>query len=160
MTTPAGPSGAPIYPLRTKIIIAVVLTVAVGAFVLAFVSVNTDTDPEIVGGAPGQASSAQGVQAVVPGDGAQVLAQQRVGIRLADGWTGELTLQPASGAAIPLPLDQLEPGTQNELIFQPGEGKAIERLPTGNNCMLAVIWSRVDGRDATERVEQWCFQVT
>ena len=151
----------PSYPLRTKIIVIAVLIVAVGAFTLAIGAADTGNDDGVViSGQPGQVSTTDGIDGVVPADGAEVLSQQSIGIDLAQGWTGELTLLPATGAAIPIPSDALQPSSLNELIFQPGPGQIIESLPTGQNCLRAVVWSLIEGRAATERVETWCFDVT
>lgn len=148
------------YPLRTRIIIIAVLAVAVAAFVLAALSADTSNDDAVsVSGASGQTVDLDGVDAFVPGEGAQHFSQQSVGIDLADGWAGELTLQPADGAAVFLPPDELERSALNELLFQPGPGKVLEGLPTGRTCVAATIWSLVRGRDASERVESWCFTV-
>lgn len=149
------------YPLRTWIIIVAVVALAGGAFVLGGRAADTDNSDSVsVSGSPGQAIGSDGVDAVVPGNGAQALSQQTFGIDLADGWAGELTLQPPDGGAIFIPPDQLERSALNELVFQPGPGKVITSLPTGNNCVRATIWSLVRGRDNSERVESWCFRVT
>lgn len=172
-TTGATPSFN--YPARTKIIVALVLAVAIGGFVLAGLSAETGTGDEVVvtgdgggdggggdgGEQPGATSrDADGVIEVHPPDGTEALAQERIRIQLSAGWTGELTLLPASGAAIPLPDDEVERTALNELIFVPGEGRVIERLPAGRNCVRATIWDQVEGRAATERLHDWCFDVT
>lgn len=152
------------YPLRTKIVIVAVLAVAVGGFVLA--GLQTDTDPEdgitISGDDPEitQPTIANGVEAIRPGRGTEVFAQERIELDLSPGWRGELVLQPDSGAAIALPEDETEFTSLNQVIYQPGEGKTIERLPSGRVCVRATIWDQVRGRPNTERVESWCFDVT
>ena len=84
----------PSYPLRTKIIVIAVLIVAVGAFTLAIGAADTGNDDGVViSGQPGQVSTTDGIDGVVPADGAEVLSQQSIGIDLAQGWTGELTLR-------------------------------------------------------------------
>jgi hypothetical protein len=161
------------YPTRTKLVVAVVLALAIGGFVLAGMSTDTDTDDEITvtGGPAGGTGSAPvpgegapesdgGVVEVEPRDGTEALAQERVRIQLSAGWTGELTLLPASGPAVPLPPDEVEVTALNELVFVPAEGRVIERLPSGRNCVRATIWDQVDGREATERLHSWCFDVT
>lgn len=152
---------SPRYPMRTRIVVVAVLAVAIGSFALAGILADTDhEEATIAGGAPAQSIDRNGVQAVTPANGAQTLSQQAFGIDLADGWTGEMTLQPPDGVAVFIPPDQLERSALNELIFQPGAGRVLESLPSGRNCVRATIWSLVQGRDATERVESWCFQVT
>lgn len=103
---------------------------------------------------------ANGVERLHPARGTQAFAQESIAIDLSVGWRGELVLQPDSGGAIPLPEDEVEFTSLNELIFEPGPGKTIERLPSGRVCVRATIWDQVRGRSATERVESWCFDVT
>ncbi len=166
MSDPSPSTGAPQgfrYPTRTKVIVAVVLALALGGFVLAGLRTASDTDPAFnVSGAPGeQRSGANGVEALIPGDGDEVLGQQRVGIDLAPGWTGELTILPATGQVVTLPEGEVERVTElDQIFFQPGPGKVVERLPGGQNCISATIWDRVQGREASERTEVWCFSVT
>lgn len=154
-------SPRPSYPLRTKVIVIGVLAVAAVAFTLAIITADTgNDDAATISGLPGQSSNADGVEGFVPANGAEILSQQSIGIDLASGWTAELAILPNDGAAIPIPQDQINPTSLNELIFVPGPGKVVESLPTGPTCMRAVLWSLVDGRPATERTEQWCFDVT
>ena len=150
------------YPTRTKVIVTVVLALAFGGFALAVITADTDgQDEATVSGEPGETSDAEGVVAHSPRDGAQVLAQQPFSIRLSPGWTGELLFLPGNGAAVPIPEDELEVTALNELVYQPGDGKVIERLPEGTtSCVLATIWDQVRGREGTETTEQWCFEIT
>lgn len=157
------------YPTRTKVVVAVVLAIAIGGFVLAGLSADTDgsDDVALTGNQIGQGadglqppSDPDGVILVRPRDGAEALAQERILIQLSPGWTGELTLLPSSGAAVPLPPSQIETNALNEVIFVPGPGKVIERLPSGTSCVRAIVWDQVQGREASERLESWCFDVT
>lgn len=150
------------YPTRTKVVVALVLAVAIGGFVLAGMSADTDaSDSVTISGGPGEASSSDGVVAVSPGPGSQALAQQPFSIQLAAGWTGELTFLPGNGSAVALPRDEIEVTALNELVYQPGPDKTVERLPEGQtSCVAATIWDQVQGREASERVETWCFDVT
>ena len=159
MTAPQQPLR---YPTRTKIVVAAVLALAIGGFTLAVITADTDgQDPVTLSGGAGETSDVDGVLAVSPPKGAEVLAQQTISIQLAPGWTGELTFQSGAGTVVPLPEDEIQVTARNELIYVPGEGKAVERLPEGRtSCVLATIWDRVEGREATETTEQWCFSVT
>ena len=150
------------YPTRTKIAVVVVLAVAIGGFVLAGLTAETDNaDSVTVSGQAGEQSDAQGVLAFAPRNGGQALSQDGFSIRLAPGWTGELTFLPGNGSAVPLPEDEVEVTALNELSYQPEDGKVIERLPEGvTSCVVATIWDQVRGREASERTEQWCFAVT
>jgi hypothetical protein len=150
------------YPTRTKILVVVVLTLAVIGFVLAGLTAETDGGDSVrVSGGPGESSEAEGVLAFAPRDGGQALAQDGFSIRLAPGWTGELTFLPGNGAAVALPEDEIQVSPLNELAYRPAEGKTVEELPRGvTSCVLATIWDQVRGREASERTEQWCFDVT
>ena len=151
------------YPTRTKVVVVVVLALAVAGFLVAGLRADTDHSDDVrVSGAPGQAvQDTEGVLAVSPGDGTQALAQQPLSIRLAAGWTGELTFLPGDGAATPLPQDEIEVTALNELVYQPADGKTLERLPEGTtSCVKATVWDQVRGRDATETTKTWCFSVT
>lgn len=149
------------YPARTKAVVVAVLAAAIAVFTLAVLAADTDgEDPVAVSG--GTAGDDQrGVLSRSPRDGAQVLAQEPFSVRLAPGWTGELTFIPGNGAALPLPEDEIEVTALNELVYVPDDGKALERLPEGTtSCVRATVWDRVEGREATEVTETWCFSVT
>ncbi|MFP5321177.1 MAG: hypothetical protein ACLGIC_04940 [Acidimicrobiia bacterium] len=149
------------YPTRTKVIIVAVLAVAISLLVLAYLSTadSTETETQVTGGGTAERDP-DGVDARIPRDGAQILGQEQIGIDLAAGWTGELVLQPLSNdQAVPLPEDELERDELNRITYRPGPGKAIERL-SGDYCVLATIWDQVQGREATQRTETWCFSAT
>lgn len=160
-STPA--PGGLAYPTRTKVIIIVVLAVAIGALVLGgLTTAGTDGSDATVSGpdAPGAGTrDPDGVEALIPRPDAQVLGQAQIGIDLAPGWTGELLLLPGNGVATALPEDEIERDELNRITYQPGEDKVIERL-SGDYCLVATIWDQVEGREATERVENWCFTAT
>ena len=165
MTEPTAARKANVsYPLRTRIVIVAVLVVAIGGFVVAGFSADTDGEDEVAlsGQEPTatQSTISNGVERLRPGRGTEAFAQESIEIDMAPGWRGELVLQPGSGDAIPLPDDEVEFTSLNQLIYQPGPGKAIERLPSGQVCVRATIWDQVRGRTASERVESWCFDVT
>lgn len=164
MTSPTpGPQGLS-YPTRTKVIVAVVLAIAIAALVLAYLSTaDSDETGVQVSGADGLQDTAQrdpsGVEALIPPRNAEILGQEVIGIDLVPGWTGELTLLPGNGVATTIPDDEIVTDGLNRITFQPGPGKAIERL-SGDYCLVATIWDRVEGREQTQRVENWCFSAT
>ena len=141
------------------------LAVAIAAIVLAYLStVEQDGTATRVSGADGLqdvgSRDPSGVEALIPPGGSEILGQEVIGIDLVAGWTGELTLLPGNGVATTLPDDELEQDSAlNRITFQPGPGKAIERL-SGDYCLVATIWDRVEGREQTQRVENWCFSAT
>ncbi len=163
MTSPSPGPGLS-YPTKTKVIIVVVLALAIAALVLAYLAtVEGDGTTTSISGADGLQDTGDrdpsGVEALIPPGGSEILGQELIGIDLVPGWTGELTLLPGNGVATTLPEDEIEVDGLNRITFQPGPGKAIERL-SGDYCLVATIWDQVEGREQTQRVENWCFSAT
>lgn len=149
------------YPMRTRVIVVVVLAVAIAGFVVAGLSTDTDDGSGVAlsgDGSEAEAGPANGVERRIPGEGDEILGQETIGIDLAPGWTGELLLV-SKGTAVQLPSDEVQVTALNELLYQPAEGRTVERL-SGDYCLAATIWDQVRGRDASERVETWCFAAT
>jgi hypothetical protein len=164
MTAPNDPTPRPAafgYPTRTKVIIVAVLTVAISALALGYLTTNAGTgDDTVVSGTPGSGErDPSGVEELIPAPGSQILGQQEIGIDLAPGWTGELLLLPGNGVATPLPDRELERDPRNRITYRPGPGRTVERL-RGDYCIVATVWDQVDGRERTQRVENWCFTAT
>lgn len=165
MTSPTPTPPGLSYPTRTKVIITIVLALAIAAIVLAYLNtVERDDSAVRVTGADGLQDMGErdpsGVEALIPAPDAEILGQETIGIDLVAGWTGELTLLPGNGVATTLPADELErDAALNRITYQPGPGKAIERL-SGDYCLVATIWDQVEGREQTQRVENWCFSAT
>ncbi len=155
------------YPLRTKIIVVVVLAVAIGGFVFAGLVADTDSSDVVAvngagvdtGGAPSDLG--RGVEAVRPIDGAQsVFQQSELVLDLEPGWVAELVYAPDDGESLVLPADEVDYTPElDQYTYVPSEGKAIDRLAANRSCVIATIWSQVEGRAASERVVQWCFRV-
>jgi hypothetical protein len=95
-----------------------------------------------------------------PRDAPVVLAQETIILQLEPGWTAELQLEPEGGDPIALPEDELDVTPLNQFVYVPGEGRAVERLPSGRNCVQYTAWDQVRGREATELTDRWCFSVT
>jgi len=96
-----------------------------------------------------------GIEAIFPTDGANILAQDRVGVDLAAGYAGELAV---NGQTVPdTQLDQ--DNGLNQLVFHPGDGKVLTELKPGKNCAQITYWRLEDGRKSAETPLQWCFQV-
>lgn len=162
--TPTPPTPAPrrlAYPTRTKVVIVVVLAVAVAALVLGYFATadRGGTDAPVSGTADAGERVRGGVEALLPRDGAEILGQERIGIDLAPGWTGDLLLLPGNGQATTLPEDELERDELNRITYLPGPGRTVERL-SGDYCLAATIWDQVEGREATQRTVNWCFSAT
>lgn len=98
-----------------------------------------------------------GVQGLIPERGAEILQQGRVGADLAPGWEGRLSI---NGTEIPdnqIATDRRE--DLNYLVFQPGEGRAIEALDPAANCAEVVVWRIEDGPERSQSPLRWCFEV-
>lgn len=166
-STPSGDTSAPApralkYPTRTKVAVVAVLAVAISLLVIAGLSTAEGEDPGLaVTGGDGEAVTAAntGVERTFPRDGAEVLGQERIGIDLAPGWTGELVLVKEGGEAVTLPEDELQRDDLNQITYQPGPDATVERL-SGDYCLAATIWDQARGREASQRVETWCFSAT
>jgi len=161
MTSPSPAPAGLRYPTRTKVVVVVVLALAIAALVLGYLTtVEGDDGGAAVSGQPAVGErDPDGVEALIPPDGSEILGQEQVGIDLAPGWTGELLLLPGNGQAATIPEDELEVDELNRITFTPREGGAIERL-SGDYCIAATIWDQVEGRETTQRTENWCFSAT
>jgi hypothetical protein len=88
-----------------------------------------------------------------PGSSPGVPRQAPIIVDLAPGWTGVLTI---NGEEIP--EDELMRNVPlNQFSFQPGPGKAIERLPAGLVVATATIWRELETREAGARSFSWTF---
>lgn len=138
------------YSTRFKIVAALVVTVAVGLLIYAFVGIDDGgEDPVLQGG------DRAVVENLIPRRNAQVPQQSTVGIDLVTGWDGTLIVD---GVEIPRPQLQLTPEI-GLIEFTPSDGAAVEQLESGENCVTAVIWKVADGRGVDDRTIPWCFDV-
>lgn len=97
------------------------------------------------------------VERLVPASGDEVLVQAQVGLDLADGYDAYLIL---NGEEIRTAEDGLIRGLGNGLIvYQPGPGKPVESLNSGQNCVVAMVWDVLETPETAEPVS-WCFQAT
>ena len=94
------------------------------------------------------------IQRLIPSPGAKILQQDEIGIDMAPGYEASLMLN-----GIPLPIDQtnIVPPI-NQVTFKPGPGKVYERLPAGQNCILATYWQSQYGPSVSS-TRTWCFTV-
>lgn len=131
---------------RYRLLIA--LLVAGAGVALYFAISATDTG----GGDPVARSNV--VERFLPREGDEVIRQAELGIDLAPGHEGALVV---NGVEIPPEELRLVP-EQNEVFFTPGEGKAVERLQAGRNCVQAQVWRSAVGRGtADDQAFTWCF---
>lgn len=153
---PAAPEPAAQPTVRTlsdgryRLFLLVAIGGAVAALFFAYQATQTGArDPVTVAGRPDV------VERLIPRSGAEVIRQAELGIDLAPGYAGTLVL---NGTEIPTVDLRLVP-EQNQVFFTPAEGKAVERLEPGPNCVTAIVWESAVGRDpATDLSFQWCFQ--
>ena len=95
------------------------------------------------------------LEAIFPLEGAEVVAQDRVGADLQVGYSGALAI---NGTRIP--PEQLEQDNGlNQLVFRPGEGKVISALRQNRNCAEILFWSNREGPDSAGPPRRWCFDV-
>ena len=139
-----------VYSTRFKIGAVVVLAVAVTLFGIAINSLGDGGDDPVL-----QGGDAAVVEALLPRRNAQVPQQTNVGIDLATGWAGTLVVD-----GVEIPEDELQLMPEIGLVeFTPGEGKAVEQLDSGENCVSAIIWPVSEGRGVSDRTIPWCFDV-
>jgi hypothetical protein len=143
-------AGSPTYTTRFKIGAVVVLALAITFFGIAIRSFEDGGDDPVL-----NEGDAAVVENLLPRRNAQVPQQSNVGIDLMTGWDGVLVIN-----GVMIPEDQLQVTPEIGLIeFTPGDGKAVEALEPGQNCVSAVIWKIADGRGVSDRTIPWCFDV-
>ncbi|MEE2767840.1 MAG: hypothetical protein VX833_01345 [Actinomycetota bacterium] len=129
------------------LIISVLLALGAGALtVAALLSTGGDTDLTVV--------SNIAVVELLPARGDEVLPQATVGVILAPGWAG--TLVSVGGVVVPLDQQRIEPAL-NSVVFRPGEGQVLKRLPTQEVCAEVSYWE-VQTPDRISFLS-WCFRV-
>jgi len=145
-------SSRPVYSTRFKVGAAVVVTLAVAAFVLAYLSVKDGSTDPIVS----STGAADAVEDLIPRRGNQVPQQSTVGIDLRSGWEAALSIN-----GQPIPPDQLRVTPEIGLVeYTPGDGQAVEAFRPGENCVDATVWPVSEGRGGgSTRTVSWCFEV-
>lgn len=135
-----------------RAVIAVIVIGALAGVVFAFSKVSRDdgtNDIAVTDSGP--------VEQLIPPRNSEILRQDVTGVDLRSGWTGVLIV---NGVEIPedqLDLDNLD--SLGQVLFTPGDDKAVERYVAGENCVTAVVW-RVEESRADARTTDWCFNVT
>ncbi|MEI7886812.1 MAG: hypothetical protein WCJ04_05395 [Actinomycetes bacterium] len=97
------------------------------------------------------------VERLVPASGDEVLRQAQVGLDLAEGYKATLTI---NGTEIRSPEDGLitDLGT-GQVLYQPGPDKPVEKLNSGQNCVIAMVWNELE-QESTASPVSWCFDAT
>lgn len=97
------------------------------------------------------------VKRLEPTSGSQILQQSTVGINVAEGYDAFLIVD---GKDIKTPADGLTKQLSLGMVqFTPGKGRPVESLPSGRNCVTAMVWLAEDG-ERTAKPTNWCFEVT
>jgi hypothetical protein len=136
---------------RFRLLVALGLVVAAGAMVVAVVATSTEEDTP-----PTQSGRTNVVEHLIPLNGASVLRQAELGVDLASGYEGTLVVNDQE-----IPADELRVvPEQNQVFFTPGEGKVIEELRGGRNCVVAIAWKSSVGRGVADERTTWCFDAT
>jgi hypothetical protein len=150
----ADPTGATgIYSTRAKLVIVAVLVLAGAAFGLAFVLADTGVEEDPV--ATGTAAAPLEGFRLQPAADTQALRQAEIGIDLEPGWEGTLVVD-----GVQIPDEELRiVEAENQVYFTPGEGRSVERLPGGRNCVTAIFWQTQVGRGVDDGQISWCFEV-
>ena len=133
---------------KQRIIAALLLTAGGACFVLLFWFYN---DPGSTADRTVEQNLA--VEQIFPARGAAAFQQQEVGVDLASGFQGSLVVD-----GIPVPVGQTHGIEElNQVLFRPGEGQVLERLPAGEVCATAAYQSIEDPTDVG--TIDWCFTV-
>jgi hypothetical protein len=159
MSTTDGPSTPvvaggrrPLYSIKGRIAVAVLLAIAAGALVLAITRTQTGADDPVAesGGVP---LDGFGVR---PQRNAEVLRQVEIGIDLKPGWEATLVVD---GVEIPRGQQRIV-APEHQVFFTPGEGRVVEQLRAGERCVTAIYWHVSTGRGVDDGRYRWCFKVT
>ena len=143
------PAPSPLSSGRYRLLVGGLLAAAVIVLAVGIAVVDT--------GGPDQATQSEIVERLIPKANDEVLRQAELGIDLAPGYDGTLAV---NGVDIPVE-DQRRVPEQNEVFFTPAEGKAVEQLHAGPNCVTATVWRAAEGPGtANDRTFSWCFNAT
>ncbi|MGQ0430831.1 MAG: hypothetical protein ACT452_00325 [Microthrixaceae bacterium] len=137
---------------RYQLAVTAAVLLAVGALAAGIMATETgDGDTVLVNGRPDV------VERYIPRGGDEALQQAEIGIDLAPGHEAALILNGVS-----IPTDELRiVREQNQVFFAPGAGRTFAALPSGRNCVTAIVWRSADGRGTPSDLSfPWCFDVT
>lgn len=134
-----------------RILTTLVILACMGGLVIAAQHTERgDKDEPSVSGAPKTV-----VELQAPAPESSVLSQAQILIDLTAPYSASLVV---NGVTIPDDQVQVRPEL-SQVIFTPGPGKVIAKLPGGRNCVEADIF-RVDGTQEDVPPTRWCFNVT
>ncbi len=139
---------------KERAIFSIAVAIGIVAFVLAFTNGAQDGEDISVTQNPA-------IDALIPDRESEILQGDLIGIDLAEGYQGALTIETSDGRNIPIPTDEIDSNFQDNLgrfLFRPGEGQVLEALPPQSNCVTATYWPIVNPEDS--QTIRWCFEVT
>lgn len=139
---------------RERLIVS--LAIAFGIVILGLAATSGAEDGEDI-----SVTQNPAVDALIPDRESEILQGDQIGIDLAEGYAGALTIETSDGRNIPVPTDEIDSNFQDNLgrfLFRPGEGKVLDALPPQSNCVTATYWQVVNPEDS--QTIRWCFEVT
>jgi hypothetical protein len=97
------------------------------------------------------------VERYFPPRDSEALQQVQVGLDLGPRYDAVLVVD---GIEVP-DRETVRVDGVNQVLFSPGDGLTVEEWAPGRNCVRAIVWPIVEGRDGdgTRNVD-WCFEVT
>lgn len=95
------------------------------------------------------------VDRLIPPSGSEVPRQSQVGIDLADGHDAYLQI---NGVEVRTAQEGLikDLGT-GRVQFQPGPDRPVDKLNSGQNCVVAFVYDKTEG-PGTAKPVSWCFE--
>ena len=141
--------------LRNQLLLSGLIAAALGLVILGFMSAQTgDADVRF---------SDPAIERVTPKPATLVLRQSQVGIDLAPGYEGRLTID-----QVAIPLDQSSvDAAQNTVYFSPRPGADIEEFTPGPHSITACYWKiadrdtvSTDARCVNGATFTWSFKVS
>lgn len=128
-----------------RIILTVIVIGALGVFVLALNSSETETEPRFTDPA---------VREVFPAAGTIELRQSRIGVELDPVFTAVLFID-----GVEIPEDQHErEQALGQVFYTPGVDKETGEMEPGRHCAAALIWRLTETREDGRRYS-WCFNL-
>ena len=139
--------------LRRVLTTLVIAACLVGLVIAAQHTRRGDTeDVAISGAAPAPKTI---IELLAPTPDSSVLSQAQLLIDLTTNYDASFVIN-----GVTIPDDQLQKVPElNQVIFNPGPGKIVEKFPAGRNCVEADIY-RIDGVEEDVPPARWCFTVT
>ena len=136
-----------------RILTTIAIVLCIGALVVAAQHTRRgDTEDAAISGQP---ESKTVVELEAPTPESSVLSQAQLLIDLTTNYDASFVVN-----GVTIPDDQLQKRPElNQVIFNPGPGKVVEKFPAGRTCVEADIF-RIDGVDEDVPPARWCFNVT